>query len=89
VFHLLSNGTPRRFACGLGQAAELVRYANWLRHAGILCGVCYASKLETFPAGLQVRPVYVGTEYDPTFGDDSRDFLAVPAGIACANHRRV
>lgn len=27
--------------------------------------------------------------YDPTFGDDSRNFLGVSAGIARANHRRV
>jgi len=49
----------------------------------------FERKLEAFLAGLQIRPVYIGTAYDPTFGDDSRNFLAVPAGIARANHRRV
>jgi hypothetical protein len=44
---------------------------------------CHTSKLEAFLAGLHVRPVYVGTVYDPTFGDDSRNFLAVrPASHA-------
>jgi acyl-CoA thioesterase I len=49
----------------------------------------FERKLEAFLVGLRVRPVYLGTVYDPTFGDDSRNFLGVPASIARANHRRV
>ncbi|RST55335.1 SGNH/GDSL hydrolase family protein [Variovorax sp. MHTC-1] len=49
----------------------------------------FERKLDAFLVSLPVRPVYVGTVYDPTFGDDSRNFLPVPASIARANHRRV
>jgi lysophospholipase L1-like esterase len=45
--------------------------------------------LQDFVAALPVRPLFVGTVYDPTFGDDSRNFLGVAARIARANHRRV
>jgi hypothetical protein len=45
--------------------------------------------LERFLRELPVRPVLVGTVYDPTFGDDSRNFLGVDARVARANHRRV
>lgn len=45
--------------------------------------------LRAFVRALPVRPLFVGTVYDPTFGDDSRNFLGVEAGIARANHRRV
>ena len=38
---------------------------------------------------MPVRPLFVATVYDPTFGDDSRNFLGVPAALARANHRRV
>ncbi|MBT2323638.1 SGNH/GDSL hydrolase family protein [Variovorax paradoxus] len=49
----------------------------------------FEKKLEGFLLSLPVRPVFLGTVYDPTFGDDSRNFLGVPAPIARANHRRV
>jgi acyl-CoA thioesterase-1 len=42
-----------------------------------------------FVRALPVRPLLVGTIYDPTFGDDSRNFLGVEARIARANHERV
>jgi acyl-CoA thioesterase-1 len=45
--------------------------------------------LETFLRDLPIRPVLLGTVYDPTFGDDARNFLATDARIARANHRRV
>jgi lysophospholipase L1-like esterase len=45
-----------------------------------------ATFLRTLPPRL---PVLVANVYDPTFGDDSRNFLGVPAGVARANHRRV
>ena len=49
----------------------------------------FAAVLDTFLAGLPLRPVLVGTVYDPTFGDDRRDFLGVDPALARANHRRV
>lgn len=38
---------------------------------------------------LPVRPVVVGNVYDPTFGDDARNFLGVSPRIARANLRRI
>ena len=38
---------------------------------------------------LPIDRIVLGTVYDPTFGDDARNFLGVPAGLARANHRRV
>jgi acyl-CoA thioesterase I len=45
--------------------------------------------LDRFLRHLPIRPVLLGTVYDPTFGDDSRNFLGVDARIARANHRRM
>ena len=45
--------------------------------------------LQAFVRRLPVRPLLVGTVYDPTFGDDSRNFLGVEARIARRNHDRV
>jgi acyl-CoA thioesterase-1 len=45
--------------------------------------------LERFLRDLPIRPVLMGTVYDPTFGDDSRNFLGVNARIARANLGRV
>ena len=45
--------------------------------------------LNGFARALPVRPLLIGTVYDPTFGDDSRNFLGVDARIARRNHRRV
>jgi acyl-CoA thioesterase-1 len=49
----------------------------------------FAQKLETFLRALPIRPVFVGTVYDPTFGDDARNFLGVEAALARRNHQRV
>ncbi|WP_299764284.1 SGNH/GDSL hydrolase family protein [Ramlibacter sp.] len=49
----------------------------------------FAQKLEAFLRALPIRPVLLGTVYDPTFGDDRRNFLGVEPRIARANHRRV
>ena len=49
----------------------------------------FEASLERFLKALPIRPVLIGTVYDPTFGDDARNFLAVDARIARANHRRV
>lgn len=49
----------------------------------------FEAELERFLRALPVRPVLVGNVYDPTGGDDSRNFLGVEPRIARANHRRV
>jgi acyl-CoA thioesterase-1 len=49
----------------------------------------FESALETFLRELPIRPVILGTVYDPTFGDDARNFLRIDPRIARANHRRV
>jgi lysophospholipase L1-like esterase len=49
----------------------------------------FEAALERFVRELPIRPVLIGTVYDPTFGDDSRNFLGVSAPVARANHRRV
>ena len=49
----------------------------------------FARALEAFVRGLPIRPVLLGNVYDPTFGDDERDFLGVEPKLARANHRRV
>lgn len=49
----------------------------------------FERKLDAFVLALRVRPLLVGTVYDPTFGDDSRNFLGVDARTARRNHERV
>jgi len=49
----------------------------------------FEAALDAFLKALPIRPVLLGTVYDPTFGDDARNFLGVPARLARANHRRV
>jgi hypothetical protein len=49
----------------------------------------FARALAYFCERLPVRPILLGTVYDPTFGDDRRNFLPVDARIARANHVRV
>jgi acyl-CoA thioesterase I len=49
----------------------------------------FESELGDFLRGLRLGPVLVGTVYDPTFNDDSRNFLGVDVRVARANHRRV
>ncbi|MDB5944215.1 MAG: hypothetical protein JWQ13_3781 [Ramlibacter sp.] len=49
----------------------------------------FEARLEAFLRRLPLRPVLIGTVYDPTFGHDERNFLGVEARIARANHRRV
>jgi acyl-CoA thioesterase I len=45
--------------------------------------------LNQFLRNLPIRPVLLGNVYDPTFGDDAKNFLGIDAGIARRNHRRV
>lgn len=49
----------------------------------------FASALESFVRDLGIRPVLIGNVYDPTFGDDSRDFTGVDPAHARERHRRV
>lgn len=49
----------------------------------------FEASLARFLRDLPIRPVLLGTVYDPTFGDDARNFLGVDARLARANHRRV
>ncbi len=49
----------------------------------------FGAALEAFVAALPIRPVYLGNVYDPTFGEDTYDFLGVDPTVARANHRRV
>ena len=49
----------------------------------------FAAALDTFLRQLPIRPVYLGNVYDPTFGDDARNFLGVDPALARANHRRL
>jgi acyl-CoA thioesterase I len=49
----------------------------------------FAQALDEFLERLPIRPVLLGNVYDPTFGDDSRNFLGVDPVVARANHRRV
>ena len=49
----------------------------------------FKQKLDAFLHALPVRPVLLGTVYDPTFGDDSRNFLNVGPSIARPNFNRM
>ncbi len=49
----------------------------------------FAAALDAFLRRLPIRPVLIGTVYDPSFGDDRRNFLGVDPALARANHRRV
>ncbi len=49
----------------------------------------FAAALDRFLARLPIRPVYLGNVYDPSFGDDTRNFLGVDPALARSNHRRV
>ena len=49
----------------------------------------FEETLDKFLHALPVRPVLLGTVFDPTFGDDSRNFLSVDARIARPNLNRI
>jgi hypothetical protein len=49
----------------------------------------FAAALDAFLRRLPIRPVLVGSVYDPTFGDDARSFLPVDPALARKNHRRL
>jgi acyl-CoA thioesterase-1 len=49
----------------------------------------FRASLDAFLRQLPIRPVLIGTVYDPTFGDDRRNFLSVDPARARINHQRV
>ena len=49
----------------------------------------FASALENVVRALPIRPVLLGNVYDPSFGDDSRNFVGVDPAIARGAHRRL
>ena len=49
----------------------------------------FADALDEFVQQLPIRPVLLGNVYDPTFGDDSRNFLGVDPAFSRKNLQRV
>lgn len=49
----------------------------------------FRDALNLFVQRLPIRPVLLGTVYDPTFGDDRRNFLGVEPTIARKNLQRI
>lgn len=49
----------------------------------------FAAALDAFVRDLGIRPVFIGNVYDPTFDDDSQDFIGVDPARARESHRRV
>jgi lysophospholipase L1-like esterase len=49
----------------------------------------FAAALDAFVRALPIRPVLLGNVYDPTFGDDRRNFLGVDPALGRTNHQRV
>lgn len=49
----------------------------------------FEAALDDVLRGLRLGPVFVATVYDPTFGDDRRNFVGAPPAQARANHARV
>jgi len=45
--------------------------------------------LEAFVRDLPIRPVFLATVYDPTFGDDERNFLGVEPAMGRRNHSAI
>jgi lysophospholipase L1-like esterase len=49
----------------------------------------FSDRLDLFVQRLPIRPVLLGTVYDPTFGDDRRNFLGVESALARKNLQRI
>jgi lysophospholipase L1-like esterase len=49
----------------------------------------FANTLDTFVQNLPIRPVLLGNVYDPTLGDDRRNFLGIEPAIARKNLQRM
>lgn len=80
---------------GEGDAIALVTIGgNDLLFGGLVVDrgsgiVAFERQLNEFLYRLSIRPVYVGNVYDPTFGDDARNFLPIDPTVARTNHRRI
>src|SRR5215210_8679643 len=62
---------------------DLLRGLAQDRGEGMLA---FRAALDQFLGRLSIRPVLVGNVYDPTFGDDARNFLGIDPPLARANH---
>lgn len=49
----------------------------------------FANALDEFVQQLPIRPVLLGNVYDPTFGDDRRNFLGIDPKVSRKNLQRV
>jgi acyl-CoA thioesterase-1 len=49
----------------------------------------FARKLDHFLQNLPIRPVLIGSVYDPTFGNDELNVFGVDSDLGRENHRRV
>ncbi|WP_348231464.1 SGNH/GDSL hydrolase family protein [Funiculus sociatus] len=49
----------------------------------------FSDRLDLFVQRLPIRPVLLGTVYDPTFGDDRQNFLGVEPTVARKNLQRI
>ncbi|MBD2081582.1 SGNH/GDSL hydrolase family protein [Leptolyngbya sp. FACHB-17] len=49
----------------------------------------FANALDRFVQHLPIRPVLLGNVYDPTLGDDNRNFLGIEAKVARKNLERM
>ena len=49
----------------------------------------FAEQLDAFVRELPIRPILFGNVYDPSLGDDQRNFLGLDPRIARGNHRRM
>jgi lysophospholipase L1-like esterase len=49
----------------------------------------FSDALDLFVQRLPIRPVLLGTVYDPTFGDDRRNFLGVEPAVGRKNLQRI
>lgn len=65
---------------------DLLRGLIWDTGAGI---AAFANALDTFVQQLPIRPVLLGNVYDPTFGDDLRNFSGVDPALARKNLQRI
>lgn len=65
---------------------DLLRGLIQDRGSGI---AAFTSALDTFVRQLPIRPVLLGNVYDPTLGDDSRNFSGVDPAIARRNLQRI
>jgi hypothetical protein len=51
--------------------------------------VAFERALERFAAEMPIRPLFFGNVYDPTLGEDARNFLGIDPALARSNFRRV